>query len=193
LSKSNKVTIGKGCIKYRVQTKPIKISQAHQNLITELTNSFSSYFLYSNGFNLGVEFINKQLHAVELFYFTDEDISLEELYTRLNACEAHFWTFSMDKDMLTANDGLINIIDSYVSKLSILSKIGFRQDYGLWNDANTEELLKAISYSGSSVSSNQINVFIDTLKLSANDMTIEELNIQKGNAQIADRIINSKA
>lgn len=196
LAKSNKVTIGKGCIKYRVQTKPIKIkiNHAHHNLITELTNSFSSYFLYSNGFNLGVEFTNKQLHAIELFYFTDEDISLEELYHRLGACEEHFWTFSMDKNTLTKNKDLIHIIDSYVSKLSILSKIGFRSDYGLWNDEDTEALLKTITYTTSSISLDKINIFIDKLKLTTeNNMTIKKLLIEGGQQQFADKIVNNDA
>lgn len=61
-SKDSKTIIGSGCIKYRVQSPVamIKTDSINQNIIEELTYSFSKYFFHSSGFNLGVEFLEKE-------------------------------------------------------------------------------------------------------------------------------------
>jgi len=188
LSRENKVVIGKGCIKYKAQTKPIKIKINHinHNIVTELAHSFGNYFLYSNGFNLGVEFIDKQINSIQLFYFTDEDITSEELYERLNKCEQNYWNFTAQDSKSSNSEDLISAIDSYVSKLSILSKISLRKEHQLWSEELTQELLKTITYGNGSISPNQINIVIENLKIKS--MKINKVITNGGQVNIAERI-----
>jgi len=192
LEKSNKVKIGKGCIKYRVQSPiiTIKSSLINQNIITELTTSFSNYFLYSEGFNLGVEFVNKQINNLQLFYYTDELISNEEFIERLKLAEREYWDFTISKNE-TDKSKKIQTVDNYSSKLSVLLKIAVRKQFGLWSDTETTELLKSISYNEYSISSDQINCMIENLIININpqNMEIKELNVSHGGqVNIAERI-----
>lgn len=193
LARSNKVRIGKGCIKYRVQspTISVKTDSVNHNLFTELTTSFSNYFLHSNGFSLGVEFVDKQIHKLELFYFTDEDISKEEFISRLKLTESRYWNFSIDKNELTDKSKSLHIIDDYVSKLGILSKIAIRKQFGLWSDIETEELLKSISLNENSIGTEYINLTIEALNINIQPkkMEIKQINVsQGGQVNIAERI-----
>ena len=99
-----KVNIGEGCRKYRVCTDIIHIpsTQINNNIIIELANSFTHYYLYSKGENLGVEFVSREINNLQLYYFTDEDIPIEEFISRLKKTENEYWDLSkIEKKALT--------------------------------------------------------------------------------------------
>lgn len=194
LTKFNKVKIGNGCIKYRVQTEPIKIqvNSINENIIKELTLSFTNYFVSSNGFNLGVEFIDKKINNLNLFYFTDEDISLNELYSRLKISENKYWDFSIDNENIPNDDEIVEQIDNYVSKIGILTKIGLRKDYGLWTEKDTLELLKSLPSNNSSISPNQINIYIENIKLKSNMKIKNVIANDQSNINIIEKINYTK-
>ena len=192
LEKNNKIIIGSGCIKYRTQSPIITINsdQVNHNIITELTISFSNYFLYSEGFNLGVEFVSKQINNLQLFYYTDELISNEEFIERLKKVERDYWQFAIDKNEIDKSKQ-IQAIDNFSSKSSVLYKIAIRQRYGYWSETDTKELLKAISLNENSIDAGKVNLMIEQLNIYINPQTmkIEEVNVlDGGQAVFAERI-----
>lgn len=192
LVREDKVLIGSGCLKYRVQTPIITIDAGaiNENIVNELTASFVNYFIFSNGFNLGVEFVSKQINAIQFFYYTDEDISMNEFHDRLKLSEKAYWTFSVSNAEVVSEQHIASQIDNYISKASILSKIKLRKDYGLWNDADTQEVLKAITFGDKPPDTTTINLYIDKLKIN----TGTEINnplITGNRNQFADKILNA--
>ncbi|MEL6833119.1 MAG: hypothetical protein AAFP77_09015 [Bacteroidota bacterium] len=193
LQKVDKVTVGKGCLKYRVQSNiiTIKSDMINENIIYELTNSFVNYFITSNGLNLGVEFVEKKINNIKLFYYTDENIELEEFYNRLKLTEKNYWEFSIPENAAPGQENALNIIDTYVSKLSILSKIKLRQKFGYCTDEDSLKILKAISFDDKLIDRENVKIYIDRLKI-INGVNIESQKNYGGKHQFADKIINSK-
>lgn len=186
LSRRNKVSIGLGCIKYRIQTKAIDIptNDINRNLISEIATSFTNYFISSAGTRLGVEFIEKSIHSLRLFYFTDEDITLEELNKRLTAAASSYWVFTVPKERPEDDRITAQVIDNYISKASIFSKIKLLVNFGLWSESDTEILLKAIPSKGTSIG--HLTLVIQNSQL---NMNIENVNAHAGSqVNIADRI-----
>ena len=86
------------------------------------------------------------------------------------------------------NNELTNQIDNYVSKLSILSKIKLREDYNLWNEGDTKEFLKAISFGGDAIGAHQVNVFINELKIQSKMKTKKIVEKDGEQVNIAETI-----
>jgi|GEM_PF-1453998 len=186
LERLNKVRIGAGCIKYRQQTPPrtIKTDNINANIAKELANSFSNYFTSSSGMNLGVEFINKSLHSLSLFYFTDEDISHEEFTLRLQSAEETYWDFNVKDVKELSEVEIAQQIDSYVSKIALLTKMAMLREQGLWRDKQTNNVLKVIHFSEAAPDAVQINMtinnFVDNRKTTNNNMKIGKVIAKKG-------------
>jgi len=164
MSYGDKVVIGSGCLKYKVQTPLIKIpvDSLHHNLVKEFTTSFSNYFSFFNGINLGVEIVHQQSDYIEIFYFTDDDITQEELLRRIDNTGQNF----LQDDSIVENKNIVNpkqsvtIIENFTSKLLSFFNIRLRQQVGLWTDADSESLIKSIP-SNNKISINAFNVTIN--------------------------------
>ena len=187
------VIIGDGCLKYRVQSpvKTIPANAVTENIIRELSASFANYFIASNGFNLGVEFVSKQIHEIKLFYYTDENVDQAEFNRRLQITEEEYWGFSIAETSLVNEQQMTGLIDTYISKLSLLAKIKLRQESGLWNEENMQNVLHAISFGDSSpIAPKEVNLYIENLKINKG-LTIEKQNNFGGRQQFGDNIINT--
>ncbi len=156
-----KVEIGSGCIKYRFQTpiKKVSVSGGNTPIILEICQTFVNYFTTWNGFNLGLEIVERNNAELHFFYFTDEDISEASFHERLTATERHLWSLLSVRayDQLRALDtssrpvrsarkesAVVNAVDGLVAMVSILFRVGIRIAIGKWNEANTRGLLGAI-------------------------------------------------
>jgi uncharacterized protein YjbI with pentapeptide repeats len=187
------IIIGDGCLKYRVQSpvKTIPANAVTENIIRELSASFANYFLASNGFNLGVEFVSKQIHEIKLFYYTDENIDQVEFNRRLQITEEEYWGFSIAETALVSEQQMTGLIDTYISKLSLLAKIKLRQENGLWNEENMQNVLQAISFGDAlPIAPKEVNLYIENLKINKG-LTIEKQNNFGGSQQFGDNIINT--
>lgn len=187
------IIIGDGCLKYRVQSpvKTIPANAVTENIIRELSASFANYFLASNGFNLGVEFVSKQIHEIKLFYYTDENIDQVEFNRRLQITEEEYWGFSIAETALVSEQQMTGLIDTYISKLSLLAKIKLRQESGLWNEENMQNVLQAISFGDTlPIAPKEVNLYIENLKINKG-LTIEKQNNFGGSQQFGDNIINT--
>ncbi|WP_159467355.1 hypothetical protein [Dyadobacter sp. 3J3] len=186
LSRKNKVTIGPGCIKYRAQTRPVSIksTDVNRSLISELTHSFSSYFTSTNGINLGVEFIDKTLGSLSIFYFTDEDMTNQELEQKLKFAADKFWTFDFaDED---DTESIAQRIDSFAARVGVTLNIALKEQHQIWSSQMTRELVGLIPTSDTNKAVNQINI---TIQKFTNNMKIENLIAHSGSQiNIADRI-----
>lgn len=187
LQKDSKTIIGSGCIKYRVQSPVamIKTDSINQNIIEELTYSFSKYFFHSSGFNLGVEFLEKRIDQISLFYFTDEDIELDTFLERLSFWGSKYWTFPSDVSELQfeRSEAAVAKLDDYVSKSMSIGKIAVRSMCGYWNEMDTSLLFKAIP--GTEDEETKIN---ELIKLNATKiiMQIQNLNVHNGQVNILE-------
>ncbi|MDD2661799.1 MAG: hypothetical protein PHY54_19295, partial [Methylococcales bacterium] len=161
---SGKVEIGSGCIKYRFQTpiKKISVSDGNTQLILEICQTFTNYFTVKNGFNLGLEIVERNELEIHLFYFTDENISEAIFLERLAATEQHLWRLLTvrSNDQLTALDMsptqalqstskenvIINAVDGITALFTIFSHAGIRIIFGKWKKADTRAMLTAIRF-----------------------------------------------
>lgn len=150
--KEKKVIIGPGCLKYRHTTEPktIYLDQEHHNLIIEITGTFTNYFEIFNGFNIGVEIVEKSDTMIKLVYFTDEDINEKTWFKRLQKTETALWDFlyrSPSQQVIPKN--LFNILDLNINLLGIFLKIGIGIKGGRFkNSKNVEALFDSISFTG---------------------------------------------
>jgi hypothetical protein len=164
LEKTGVVDIGSGCMKYRYQTNPktIKIDHGCQNLILEIAQTFSNYFTAQNGFNLGIEVIERLEDKVRFFYFTDEKISETEFSNRLRQTERQMWglLYLGPKGENLINDSynpkdlskphkenvLLNTVDGLSGLLSTFFRVSVRISLGKWSQADTHALVNAIQF-----------------------------------------------
>lgn len=217
MSKSEKVTIGRGCIKYRLQTptKKIIINEDNQSLLIEFTNTFTNYFQLNTSYYLGVEIVERGKDYISLFYFTDENISIDEFFNNLGIIETEFSQFLNDgpeeylRQIKKSNNKLsenkiINFIDGITALTGIFFRVGIRLILGKWTLSNTEALLSSfnnslIEPSGFHYKLIQryennfyINSFINNNSLNiqkGGNMKIENINAQSGSqVNIADKI-----
>lgn len=187
LQKDSKVIVGSGCIKYRVQSPVvmIKTDSINQNIIEELTYSFSKYFFHSSGYNLGVEFLEKRIDQISLFYFTDEDIELDKFLERLNFWGSKYWAFPSDASELQfeRSEAAVEKLDDFVSKYTSIRKIAVRSMCGYWKEDDTLLLFQAIP--GTEGDRTLVN---DLIKLDAKNifMQIQNLNVPNGQVNILE-------
>ena len=163
LSKLGKVEIGSGCIKYRFQTdvKTIFISQGNASLILELCQTFSNYFTVSNGYNLGLEIIERNKNKISFFYFTDEDITETTFIEQLGVTEQQMWSLlsikpgdqylefrdpNRTKIPNKSESTIINTIDGISALLGTFFRVGARIACGRWKETDTRALLEAIQF-----------------------------------------------
>lgn len=181
LSRSGKVEIGLGCIKYRFQTevRTISINQSNSPLILELCQTFTNYFSASNGLNLGFEIVERSKTNVSFFYFTDENISEKEFHDKLTATEQQLWnllSITPNEEFLalnhTSNEALttkeqsrlINVFDGVSALIGTFFRVGARIAVGAWKPKDTKALLNAIRFHDQSLNnfaSNLHKVLVD--------------------------------
>lgn len=160
LSRTGRVEIGSGCIKYRHQTpvRTISMSEGNQPLVIELCQTFTNYFSQSNGLNLGFEVVERSAMRIAFFYFTDENIPESEFLGRLAQTERRLWGFlsvRSDRELLTVADSpavartqnyVINAIDGISAMMGTFFRVGARLLMGAWTEADTYALLTAIRF-----------------------------------------------
>lgn len=149
-----KVTIGRGCIEYRLQsdTKTMAVTAQNQNLITEIANTFASYFSSLHQMSLGVKIKDRNKTQIRFFYYSDENMSQEEFETCLQGTEIGFWqllqpneTTIVQKD-LTTPDKMIATVDGIAALMTTFFKVSVRMTFGKWTEQNTEQLLLATNF-----------------------------------------------
>ncbi|MCE7992337.1 MAG: hypothetical protein HEP71_10165 [Roseivirga sp.] len=130
LEKQGVVEIGSGCRKYSCQTDifTIETNNASQELILSLTKIFCDYFQLSENKSLGIEIVERSRNLIKYFFFTEDDISLEEFLDRLKSNEYEMWnTFAK---LTTYNNSLVkdlriqlllNDISAFFLKLGTLA------------------------------------------------------------------------
>lgn len=187
VQKDNRTIIGSGCIKYRTQSPiiMIKTDSINQNIIEELAYSFSKYFIHSSGFNLGVEFLEKRIDQISLFYFTDEDIELNIFLERLSFWGCKYWAFPSDASELQfeQSEAAVAKLDDYISKNVSIGKITVRKMCGYWNENDTSLLLKAIP--GTKEEETKINELIKSNEAKI-IMQVKNLNVHNGQVNILE-------
>lgn len=162
LTKSGRVDIGPGCIKYRFQTevRTVPINEGNHHLILELAQTFATYFSAQSGVNLGLEIVERTSSHVAFFYFTDEDIRQEEFLERLARTEQDLWNLlAVKPDVFRLLDGasageylinpktaVINAVDGISALLGTFFRVGIRIAIGRWNEYDTRSLLEAIRF-----------------------------------------------
>ena len=151
LSRKNLVIIGKGCIKYRVQSedKLLYLNSNNQPLAIEFAHAFANFFSNSRGLNLGVEIKERDENLIVFFYFSDDNISERDFRESLRENEEDFLgllTIDPKKVQPTAGKHVISYITSFFSILSAFAKISFSAAAGEWNEKDTSNLLAAISF-----------------------------------------------
>lgn len=189
LIKSHKIVRGDGCKMHRICSPTITIpsNSINHTIIVELTTSFSNYFLFSNGRNLGVEFISDKTADLQFYYYTEEDITVEEFMSQLKKTENEYWDFSkIDKNAITENlsQNSTFITHNLLPKISILSQISVLQYYGLWADLDTRWLLKSISYDNDSVREEKIIQTINTYIINMGNSRDSSVVVGNGTATI---------
>lgn len=90
----NLVEISANCRKYYRRTDffVIDAKEANQKLILNLINVFCNYFEVSKNTNLGVEIVERNLTSIRYYYFTDEQITLEEFLNKIRENETNIFT-----------------------------------------------------------------------------------------------------
>ncbi|MEO0874714.1 MAG: hypothetical protein AAFY48_08935, partial [Bacteroidota bacterium] len=146
--------------------------------------------LYSQGDTLRIEFVDKRIDQIQLFYYTDENITIEEFYKRLKITQHTYWKFSMKDDAeVIPVDNMIGLIDAYISKTSVLSKIQLRSNYDLWKKEDSEKILQAVSFGDNKLDGDTINIHIENLKIESG-LSIENQSNYGGSHQFGDKIDN---
>lgn len=163
LAKAGRVEIGAGCIKYRFQTavRTISVSLGNAPLIIEICQTFTNYFIGSNGLNLGFEIVERDKTNVSFFYFTDEDISEVDFLERLAETEQSLWNLlsinsgdqvlALQAPIGTAlsasnENAIINAVDGISALLGTFFRVGTRIILGAWKEADSKALLDAIRF-----------------------------------------------
>jgi uncharacterized protein YjbI with pentapeptide repeats len=152
-SKGNaQIEIGTGCIKYRHRTpeRIIKLDENYQEIVTELTSTFTKYFKLSNGLNLGVEIVDQNIEQIILFYFSDENITKKEFDYRLETAEVELWNLAYNTEE-TINQPvfagkLVQLNDIMLDLKSILFKMSVRVSVLGLTQADLTRALEATAF-----------------------------------------------
>lgn len=209
LAKANRVEIGKGCIKYRLQTpdKKLPLNADKQSIVLAFAQSFVNYFLKASGTNLGLEVRERAEDSITYFLFSDEDISKEVFLERLSAYEQDFLKLLLlneeEERSMSKVDSLINRVDAFAALLSNFIRVGARISVGKWEKVDTKRLIGAISFTGTSTVDG--DTFHEYIALRFGDartinqyffgdytgMKLEAPHFSGGNHQFADQIVNN--
>jgi hypothetical protein len=146
MEKTGKVQIGKGCIKYRQRTKPkvVYTSESNIDLFEDIARTFTSYFNASIGKNLGIEIVEKTEIMISYFYFTDEDLSVEDLTVFFTLASDIFWNIHQEKSSPKAEVSRPATqleVDNRIDLFSVCLKFAAR----IANNALTKEDLQHIA------------------------------------------------
>lgn len=152
LEKFKKVVIGKNCFKFRHRTpaKTINISTGTQNLVQDWVNTFSHYFFLKNGWDLGIEIVERTATYFKFFYFTNENILLEDFLEHLETASHSFWNYphntkQIEQAKQTADPATyINITDILASLHKIYLQIGARASVGGFSEEDFQEFIKTL-------------------------------------------------
>jgi hypothetical protein len=156
LQKDSIVEIGRGCQKYYCTTDTITInaSNSTQKLILDIASVFCNYFEIQNGYNLGIEIIERTKSQIRYFYFTDEAISKEDFIDRIKQNENNLWqTFS--KLTQNAREVIpkyhIEITSCLIDIAAIFLKIGNQIEYNKLSEQSFDSIFNSISVVGKSI------------------------------------------
>lgn len=150
LEKLNRIVIGPGCIKYRLQTQVITIAidQFSQFIIDEMTRSFVNFFINSSGKKLGVDIVDRDEKSISLIYFSDENMSSQEFESMLQSARAEF--VSVFGKLLNGENSmpqmeLIKNVNGAIDLFSIFLKTSMLDSLDLWKKQNSAALVNSIS------------------------------------------------
>ncbi len=153
LAKENKVMIGKECIKYQLQSdyKTLYLDDTKQSLVIELAHAFASYFIRSEGLNLGIEIFERSELKVIFYYYSDEPISEEAFLDKLAGSQRRFLSllFLEPQQAQLGKSGkrkVIDTVDSYASLIGLFTKVSVRIAAGEWDRRDTQTLWSAINF-----------------------------------------------
>lgn len=160
LSRSGTVEIGPGCIKYLFQTplRTLSIRDGNQSLVEELCQTFSNYFVQSNGLNLGFEVTQRAADHITFFYFSDENLTETVFMERLAQTERRLLAFLSvrnEEDLITVGRSpavarpqfyVINAIDAISGMMGVFMRIGARLMMDAWSVEETHTLLESIRF-----------------------------------------------
>ena len=162
LEKEGIVEIGKGCRKYYCQTDVITIeaSNSNQKLILDIVTVFCNYFEIQQGFNLGIEIIERTKSQIKYFYFTDEVITKEDFIERIKQNENSLWqTFSNlatnASEIISKND--IEIKSCLIDIAGLFLKMGNQIEHNNLSENDFNNIFNSITVNSKSI--------IDTLSL----------------------------
>lgn len=183
---SGRVSIGRGCLKYRLQTplRRVALAPHNQPLLRELTNAFANFFQYDQELNLGVEIEKTTSTYVEYFFYSDADLTEPEFFERLSRGEQHLWdVVTIDRDTMivhadgTTSEQTIGRYDALISLGSLFLKITARALQGQITLEEIEQLRKGTYRKGLPVEklNHKRNVMINVLSFN-NRQTIKSNN-----------------
>ena len=155
---TNKVIVGKGCIKYRLQTDLIThiTGSLNQKLIEDMANTFINFFTKHNRINLGFEITERSANKISYFYFSDENISHEEFIKYLKYTEEDIWSLiknEQPKRKINENLAVIASDDNRyfnytkASLVSIFYQFQLGLEYGETLPNDLEKVMGAIRFS----------------------------------------------
>jgi hypothetical protein len=155
LEKTGNVEIGKGCRKYYCQTDVITIesSNSNQKLIIDIVTVFCNYFEIQQGYNLGVEIIERTQSHIKYFYFTDETIAKEDFIEKIKQNENGLWkTFSNltrhSTEIVSKKD--IGIKNCLIDIAGLFLKIGNQIEHNSLSDKGLNNIFRSIAIDGNS-------------------------------------------
>lgn len=158
LERRGLVQIGRGCIKYRLQTGPRTVAAGGGNaaLVVELCQTFATYFTAHQGVNLGFEIVTRDAAGITFFYYSDEDLDEDEFLARLARTERDLWNLlSIGSEAQLAalpatnaggESAVVNAVDGLSALLGTFFRVGVRIAAGRWREADTRALLGAIRF-----------------------------------------------
>ncbi len=172
LQKDNKIIIGSGCLKYKHQTevRTIYLKNNLQGLLSELMNIFVTFFIDSNGLNLGMEIIEKDNEKITFFYFSDEDFTKKEFHKLLEQTEFNFMNF-LDIDN---NQSIGNLLPA-LYKQNIKGK-DINNNLEKYNEKQKQKnkFIKRINNTRELISNNKIEDAINEIaKLAENNSSVK--------------------
>ncbi len=154
LSYTGTVNIEEGCIKYRLQTENIFIEadEENQNIIQELTRTFTTFMSSDVAYNIGVEILDRTKQGFNLFYFSDANISKDEFLSIFSHHQTELFqiltNYKNTIDNITDSKKKINYFMTRVSLLGALCKCSVQIALNLWKKEDTLSLLNSIMLKG---------------------------------------------
>ena len=146
----NQATIGLGCIKYRHQSpvKVISIQKGYQELIKEIADSFTRYFIDFSQINLGVEIVSRTEDQIKLFYYTDANIKAKIFKRALAQAEfSYLYLLHQNKEQIGLQELENKSLPVFNAKLSlckVLLNASYHIDQGNWEVQDTKALLETV-------------------------------------------------